>query len=187
MKLQHLAAVLGPALLLSACTAKDDNRDARAEPGEGNPGVARDAATPAAELPGPPAEPTRGSEPAIRTQPGPNATSVDLIRANVVGDVLTVALTYRKPGEDYDCCEYIKLDEVSVIDDATSQKIGVLKDDAGKWMAAPLNADQPELRFPIKDGVAQVWFKFPAPSAGAKTVSVNIPDVLPFDAVPVVR
>jgi len=30
-----------------------------------------------------------------------------------------------------------------------------------------------------------LWAKFAAPSAGAKTVSINLPEVAPFDGVPV--
>lgn len=180
MKLDHAAAALGAALLLCACSVKEDDQ-AAATSGEDGAGIARQEAgpTPASEPAPPQAAP-------VQTQPGPKGTTVDLVRASVTGDVLTVALTYRK--EKNDCCFYTKIDEVSVIDDATSQRIGVLKDDQGKWMAAPLyQSDPDQIFFPINDGSAQVWFKFPAPAAGSKTVSINIPEVLPFDAVPITR
>lgn len=120
---------------------------------------------------------------AIQTQPGPKGSQVSLNKVAVTGDIMTVALTYTGA----DCCSYAKVEEVSAIDDATSQRIGVLKDNAGKWMAAPLNNDGKEIRIDAARGPAQVWFKFPAPPAASKTVSITIPEVAPFDAVPVTR
>jgi hypothetical protein len=72
---------------------------------------------------------------AIQTQPGPNGNQVALNRVAVTGDILTVALTFQG-GK---CCAYIDVDQVSVIDDATAQRISVLKDNAGKWTAVLMN------------------------------------------------
>jgi len=174
-----VAAIGG--LALAACSVKSDDQANAPANGE-TATVTREEVVPS---PSPSPSPTQ-QQAAIQSQPGPRGTTVALTRAGVTGDILTVALTYH--GEGNDCCEYVNLDDVSVIDDATSQRLGVLKDDRGKWMAAPLyESDQNQLRFDIKNGVAQVWFKFPAPSAGAKTVSINVPNVAPFDGVPIAR
>lgn len=183
MSARMWAAAIAGGLMLAACEVRETRNEENATaPAAGEAaGVVREEPTPTPS-PTPAAAPT---EAAIRTHAGPDGTSVDLVRANVVGDILTVALTYRKA--DNHCCEYIMLDEVSVIDDATSQRIGVLKDNSGKWMAAPLHGTGDRLRVHVEDGAAQIWFKFPAPSAEARTVSINIPNVLPFDAVPLTR
>lgn len=185
MRFQHVGAIFGIVFLLSACSVKEsDDEQAAASGSDGDAGVIRQADGPS---PTPASSPTRQQQFApIQTQPGPKGTTVDLVQARVTGDVLTVGLTYRKEG--FDCCIYVNIDEASVIDDATSQRLGVLKDNQEKWMAAPIyESDADRLRFPIDGGVAQVWFKFPAPSAGTPTVSINIPGVLPFDAVPLTR
>lgn len=157
-------------------------------------GVARQAAAPSpAPSPSPPPSAPPATTP-IQTQPGPEGRYVDLLRANVTGDVLSVTLTYRAaPGTRsngrrwHDSTDF-KIDEVSAVDDATSQRLGVLKDDRGKWMAAPLGGSQPdEVRIEAGDEDVQAWFKFPAPSANAKTVSINIPGAGSFDAVPLAQ
>lgn len=168
------------ALALAACSVKEDaNQTAAAAPADtAATGVTRQ------EVPAPTPTPTQALPAAIQTQPGPKGATVALNRVQVTGNVLTVALTYSGGS----CCNYSKIDEVSVIDDATSQRLGVLKDNAGKPMAAPLSGDGSELR--VEDSTkapAQVWFKFPAPPATTATVSITIPDVAPFDAVPVTR
>lgn len=129
--------------------------------------------------PTPAAAPTAAA--AIQTQPGPDGAQVALNKVAVNGDIMTVTLTYSG-GK---CCAYAPLSEVSVIDDATSQRISVLKDNAGNWMAAPIFMREQFRVDPSTPNV--VWFKFPAPPATTKTVSLTIPTVAPFDAVPVTR
>lgn len=120
--------------------------------------------------------------PAIQTQTGPGGSQVALNKVAVTGDIMTVSMTFTGGT----CCTYTKVDQVSAIDDATSQRIGVLKDNAGNWMAAPMYSNDKEVRIdPSKPAV--VWFKFPAPPATSKTVSITLPEVAPFDAVPVTR
>ena len=72
-----------------------------------------------------------------------------------------------------------------MIDDATSQRIGVLKDNAGEWMASNVSGNSLNTDCEIKPGV--IWAKFPAPPATSKTVSINLPKVGPFDGIPVTR
>lgn len=123
-------------------------------------------------------------EAAIQEQPGPGGSRVALNRVQVTGDVLTVQLTYSGGRPTYN---YVNVSGVSVIDDATSQKISVLKDGEGKWLAAPMSGDN-QVRAEIgQPSPSIVWFKFPAPPATSRTVSINIPEVGPFDGVPVTR
>ena len=177
------AGAIAAMLLIGGCskgpdagsqTAATDNSTVPAAPADG--GVTRNVVEPAAA-------PTPAPAPAaIQTQPGPKGYQVALNRAAVTGDILTVALTFQG-GK---CCAYINVDQVSVIDDATAQRISVLKDNAGNWMAAPLGSPD-QLRFGYQGPTTQVWFKFPAPPATSKTISLTIPNVAPFDAVPITR
>ena len=61
----------------------------------------------------------------------------------------------------------------------------MLKDNDGKWLASPINGK--DLWVQLANSPVIVWFKFPAPAATSKTVSINIPEVAPFDGVPVTR
>jgi hypothetical protein len=140
-------------------------------------GVVREA------TPDPVPSPTpMAAAPAIQTQAGPKGSQVALNRVAVTGDIMTVSMTFSGG----DCCTYTKVDQVSVIDDATSQRISVLKDNAGNWMAAPMYSNDKEVRIDSSKP-AVVWFKFPAPPATSKTVSITLPEVAPFDAVTVTR
>ncbi|WP_176472943.1 hypothetical protein [Sphingomonas lenta] len=121
----------------------------------------------------------------IQEQPGPEGSRVALNRAAVTGDVMTVQLSFSGGTS---CCGYIPVDRVSVIDDATAQQIGVLKDGQGRWLAAPLGSNDKEIRVETNESAPQiVWFKFPAPPPTSRTVSINIPGVGPFDGIPVTR
>lgn len=185
MALARLIVVAAAMGALAACSGgeKSAEQTPSGAPTDaaGATGVAREevpAPTPSATPAPPPAA-------AIQTQPGPNNYQVALNRVAVTGDVLTVALTYSGGR----CCAYAKLDEVSVIDDATAQRLSVLKDNSGKWMASPMDSRGDRLAIGLggNDSPRQVWFKFPAPPATSKTVSIALPEVAPFDAVPVTR
>lgn len=128
--------------------------------------------------------PTPTSTPiVVQTQPGPGGSVVTLNKVHVTGDVLTVQLTFT--GKD--AVPVLPLDQISLIDDATAQRIGMLKDNSGQWMASPLGSNGKDLNVNLFQSPAIVWLKFPAPPATSKTVSLNIPEVAPFDGVPVTR
>lgn len=172
-------AIVGAAAV-AACSAPRDESQASTEPASTAPagGVTRE------EVAAPTPSPTPLAAAVIQSQPGPKGNTVALNRVAVTGDILTVALTYSGSGE---CCVRADVDDVSVIDDATSQRISVLKDNTGKYMAAPLNSNGDQIYLNYSRSPSQVWFKFPAPPATSKTVSIAIPNVAPFDAVPVTR
>lgn len=174
------AALGAAAVALAACSVKEEPEAQPTAAAEqtGGAGVTRE------EVPAPTPTASPMQLAAIQTQPGPKGNTVALNRASVTGDILTVSMTFTGSG---DCCVHIPVDDVSIIDDATSQRSSVLKDNNGKWMASPLgnggkNVDVSEYR-----GTSQVWFKFPAPPATSRTISVAIPGAAPFDAVPVTR
>lgn len=130
---------------------------------------------------------TTASDAVLQTQPGPRGVEVDLRRAEVTGDILTVEVVYRNPTDRYRSAVY-KPDKVSIIDDATSKRYDVLQDDTERYMASPLSpTDSISLNPAPKGGSAIGWFKFPAPPPSSQTISVNIPDVGAFTGVPVQR
>lgn len=124
---------------------------------------------------------------AIATAPGPQGVNVALETVKVTGDVLTVQVRTSAPL--LKCCksELIDVSQVSVIDDATAQQLSVLQDNQGKWLAAPLlSSDSDKIRMSLHE-TAVIWFKFPAPPPSTRTVSINIPQIAPFDGIPVNR
>ncbi|MBU0825266.1 MAG: hypothetical protein KKA44_15195 [Alphaproteobacteria bacterium] len=120
---------------------------------------------------------------AIQSQPGPEGSQLDLLKVAVTGDILTVTLRCSSP-EKYNSQSF-NVDKISLIDDATSQRIGVLKDDKADWMASNVSGNNLSTQCGVKPGI--IWAKFPAPPATSPTVSINLPKVAPFDGVPVTR
>lgn len=163
---------------LAACNAAPETNQTAAVPvGNGASGVTRVEVAPSPSS----APPVQA---AIQTETGPNGAQVALNKVAVTGDVLTVQLSYTGGTG----AQYLKVDDISVIDDASARQLGVLKDATGKPLAAPLSSGSKDnLSFPLGRSPQIVWLKFPAPPATSKTVSINIPGVVPFDGVPVTR
>ncbi len=168
-------------ILLASCTQSTPPAETANTP----PTAAPDAANPTIAQPAP--APAPASTP-IASQPGPQGSQWNLTKAAVTGNLLTVQFLV-KPASDKNLF-FIdqKIEDVSVVDDTTSQRYSVLKDDTGKPMASPVASTGRVLHLNIDRGSqAVVWLKFPAPPAGSATVSINIPDVGPFDGVTVRR
>ncbi|MGO1070193.1 hypothetical protein [Lysobacter sp. CA199] len=146
-------------------------------------------APPAADATNPVAQPTPAPASApIASQPGPQGSQWDLTKAAVTGNLLTVQFLVKPAADQTLFFANQKVEDVSVVDDTTSQRYSVLKDDTGKPMASPVASTGRVLRLEISRGSqAVVWLKFPAPPAGSATVSINIPEVGPFDGVAVQR
>ena len=120
----------------------------------------------------------------MQTQRGPDGMKVNLIKADVIGKLLTVEIQYvytKRKGGDYSVGTDYHIKDVSYIDTATSKIYGVVKDKSGSWMASPLN-NQKKVDFYLNDsGDSQtVWFMFPAPSPETNFISLNVPGVGPF-------
>lgn len=129
------------------------------------------------------------AKPALDTQPGPKGTQVALTKALVNGDILTVELQYGlNPKSESSPILYEKVEQVNYIDDATSKKYGVLKDQEGAYMASPLHSSNTEVRIETSTASPAIaTFKFPAPPASSKTISLSIPEVGSFNGIAVQR
>lgn len=169
---------------LSGCQAKPETPAKTEEPTN----VTRTTPEPATKnTPQTPATPAN----VIQTQTGPDGLPVNLAKAQVNGDILTVEVHYsglppnQNGGNKFET-RRVPISGVSYVDDATSKKYSVLKDSSGVWQAAPI--DREDIHFVSKTGSPQVvWFKFPAPPAESQTVSITIPNVGPFNGVRVQR
>jgi hypothetical protein len=128
----------------------------------------------------------------IATRPGSGGLEVDLTDVAVSGDIVTVSLRYRNLQVDFGATVDFPIEQVSITDDATSRRYGVLKDQAGQYMASPLSSNN-SIRFTVVSEKAfpgsyeVAWFKFPAPPPEAQTISINVPKVAPFDKIRIQR
>lgn len=187
LKILTLACTATLALALAACTVKEDKSKADDTATAETGGVTREDA--GAELPqGPPVVPMPAAT-VIQSQPGPDGSQVDLLSAKVTGDILTVTLRCSSV-EKYKS-ESLRVSQISVIDDATSQRIGVLKDAEGNEMVSNLsavgNAENHSMSVDCTKNPGIMWAKFPAPPATSKTISLTLPSIAPFDGVPIQR
>lgn len=129
----------------------------------------------------------------LQTQYHNSGAEVHVLKAHVADAVLTVVVRYQnttgaKIEENYPVAE------VYYIDPAENKKYSVLKDENGKWIANPVNNHGligtvgRDWGLEIEAGSASVlWFKFPAPASGHDTVNLVIPNITPFDGLPVSR
>ena len=176
------ALALAAATSLSACGGAGDatgERNATAEASTKD-GVKRTEVV-AEESPVKPMAPVE----AIQSQPGPGGSQVDLTKVAVTGDILTVTL--RCSSEQNFNSQVFRIDDISVIDDTTAQRIGVLKDNQGKPLVSSPTPSGDSLTGSCDKKPGVIWAKFPAPPATSKTISINFPKVGPFDGVTVTR
>ncbi|MCS4534661.1 phosphoribosylglycinamide synthetase [Neisseria montereyensis] len=126
----------------------------------------------------------------IQTQEYGDGNMVHLTKARVVGQILTVEFLFvpkRKPDGSYRYVSYeTKLDNVSYIDDAAAQKVSLLQDEAGVYMASPLASNKTEIRI-YENGPIKMTLKFPAPPPSTPSISIDLPQIGSFDAIPVSR
>lgn len=167
--------------LLAGCQVKDDQQQQAPVATAETQAIAQEPTQVVVEQQAPVA-----AQPVLATQPGPSGSNVELNKVAVTGNVLTVQVTV-KPGVDDGLSLYMKGDEISLIDDATAQRYSLLKDSTGKIMASPLSSDTQVGNYTARGESRVYWFKFPAPPATSPTVSINLPNVAPFDGVAVTR
>jgi hypothetical protein len=133
-----------------------------------------------------PARPSRAvlSEPkVIATRQGPNDLEVDLTRIGFTGDLMTIEMRVRNPANKQITFQGFRLEKVSVIDDATSRRYGVVKDQSDNYMASPSSGGYIEGQHIDGGGYSLMWFKFPAPPPSTQTISITIPTINPFDGI----
>lgn len=127
--------------------------------------------------------------PILSSQKGPDGSQVDLLKAQVNADTLTVELQY-KAGPAGAVSSNYAVDQVGVMDEATTKLYRVLKDQSGSYMASPLLTDQGKQLIDLtssKEKPVSVRFKFSAPPVDTKTISVTIPEVGTYKAIPLSR
>ena len=120
---------------------------------------------------------------------------VDVVKANVQEGILTVTLAYRNNGKEEVKLKTIPIDDVYFISEAEKKKYHVLKDSQGYFIGAPVARSKlgTETGFDVKPVAISpgaktiVWFKFPAPPENVTVVNLLVPDVMPFDKLPVSR
>ncbi|MCR5888291.1 hypothetical protein LRS06_11045 [Hymenobacter sp. J193] len=186
---KHLVVVSALALSLAACSQEKATETTTAPVAAEAP-----AAAPAAPAAGveraETAAPAAPATAALATQPGPKGTQVALTKARVIGDILTVELQASLPANADSNVETVRadIDQVSYIDDATSRKYNVLKDQSGLYMALPLDYSKKSVAADArKSGPGIMSFRFPAPPATSTTISLSLPGVGSFDGVAIQR
>ncbi|MCB2376394.1 hypothetical protein LGH70_02300 [Hymenobacter sp. BT635] len=136
------------------------------------------------------AAPVPPATPALATQPGPKGTQIALTKARVIGDILTVELQAALPPNADSNSETVRadIDQISYIDDATSRKYNVLKDQSGLYMALPLDYSKKSVAADArKSGPGIMSFRFPAPPATSTTISLSLPGMGSFDGIAIQR
>ncbi len=180
-----LVATLAIAGLLSAC-----NREQPSDPAaiQSAPTSAPASAAPASNpvvTTADTATPVANGAGTIMAQPGPDASTWELKKVHVTGNLLT-AQFYVRPAVKDDITYHGDIADISMVDDATSQRYGVVKDQSGNALVSDLSGSN--LRVSTStDEAANVWVKFAAPPATSRTVSITLPEVAPFDGVAVTR
>lgn len=169
---------------LAACEVKDGSDDPGAATAEVG-GVTRDKRQTSDIAVSQPVAPVS----VIQSQPGPDGSQVDLLSVRVTGDILTVSM--RCSSDKRYNSENMRISGISVIDDATSQQLSVLRNSDGGALVSGFNeGSSPEydnLQADCGSRGGVIWAKFPAPPATSQTVSINFPGVGPFDGIPVQR
>ncbi len=118
---------------------------------------------------------------AIATQPGPDGMVVELLSTKVTGQILTVAFLFYNPEGGKVFSQPIN--QVNYIEDDTGKQVGVLQNEQGGYLASPGTPQR--LKVHRSSDPSPVWIKFPVPSPETQTISINIPEVIPFDGVPI--
>lgn len=178
------------ALGLAACSQEKTAETTTAPATTEAPAATTAPAAPAGVERAETAAPAAPATPALATQPGPKGTQVALTKARVIGDILTVELQASLPATADANVETVRaeIDQVSYIDDATSRKYNVLKDQSGLYMALPLDYSKKSVAADArKSGPGIMSFKFPAPPATSSTISLSLPDVGSFDGITIQR
>ena len=129
----------------------------------------------------------------LQTQYHDSGAEVHALKAKAADGVLTVIIRYQndtggKIEEDY------PVSEVYYIDPAENKKYSVMQDENGKWIANPVNNQGKigvvgrDWGLGIEHGTSKVmWFKFPEPASGGDSINLVVPNITPFDGLPVSR
>jgi hypothetical protein len=125
---------------------------------------------------------------AIAQQPAPLASqptnwqgiTADITEFKRKGNTLTVRVRLHNDGTK-DATGAVNYEKCYLLDAGAGKKYEVLTDNDKNSIAAT-NYGNREWRESIKAGQSQtIWMKFPAPPATAKSVTLNIENIPPFD------
>lgn len=122
---------------------------------------------------------------AIQTQSGTEGeVEVDVVKASVKEGTLTIQLAYRNNGAEPAKFNF-EAKDVYYIDEKEKKKYHVLKDNKETYIASPIRSKDTVL-FEVKPkGKMISWYKFPAPASGATKINLVLPNVLPFEDLPI--
>lgn len=184
LPLRRLAPVGLACALVAACNQQPAPASSEGAP----PPAASEAAptaNPAVRAPDVAITPVGSTANVIAAQPGPGGSTWELTKVKVTGNLLTVQWTVR-PRVKTSATYYGSVADISLVDDATSQRYGVVEDQSGQPMVSDVSGDSFRVSA-SRDETAIAWAKFAAPPATSTTVSINVPKVGAFDGVPVTR
>jgi hypothetical protein len=129
-----------------------------------------------------PAALTGGSSP-LDSQPGPRSTTWHLLSVQVDGaHVLVRFRAASAPGRRESV--WIEGEAASLVDDAAAIRYPLLLGSDGRLLGTA--ADRQALRIDV-EGDTDIWMKFAAPPEATRTVSIALPRIGTFDAVPLDR
>ena len=120
----------------------------------------------------------------LQTQPATSGGyEADVMKAATKGDILTVQLVYRNTGNENIQLMY-GLQYVYHIDEEEKKKYHVLRDSQNVYLGSPNLLNDINTRL-MAGGKTIVWFKFPAPPVDTTKISLIVPEVLPFEDLPI--
>lgn len=123
-----------------------------------------------------------GADEVLQTEPGPEQTTWQLTGVRERdGQVL---VTFKVESGEPRRVVRLRVEGISMIDDATAQRYVVLRGVDDEHLAAKARSGY--LQVPA-DGETTLWMKFAAPPASTRTVSIALPGVGTFDGVPIER
>lgn len=101
------------------------------------------------------------------------------------GNTLTAKVLLRNQGTDPAETE-INYKEVYLMDLGGGKKYEVLRDEKGNYIAALRSGWSDRWYEKLEPGrTVTVWMKFPAPPADVRSVTLQVPGVLPFEDLPI--
>ena len=162
-------------IVLSLCLAACQQR--ASPPAASTPGAAP-TATPASTLP-PAVKPADALASRNTAWPGVVADVTELRRK---GNVLTALVRLRNTLTSGHTIVQFGVGDIYLMDEAGAKRYEILKDEKGDYIASAKG-----LLTEAVDGGGSVtlWMKFPAPPLETKTVTLAMPQTLPFEGLPI--
>jgi len=112
--------------------------------------------------------------------------TLNITKVKVVGSILNIEAVLDNPEKNSVNINFPS-DNIYYIDDASAKKMSLLKDDSGKFMITPTNAEGKKLWYLGSDKMILISLKFAVPAPDSKSISLTLGDFGSFDALPVTR